>query len=598
MPFCLVLIYKLVFMTKRICIYSFLLIFALFMNSCTKESLRSEKTTIPNSFMPVTEYDKDLANIALALHQSLNDNQFTKTLRNEIMQRPDGDYEVILKSLVNRNISFNKTPLFTSLGNNRLKGSGDGPNFLEKYPKLQIAIPVNAEKWDGSSNLWILYLPSNYKEFSTKEVPAISPEGKSTMFNIEKQPDFPVIVIGQNERSNENGDLKFCYDLLHEKVKLNPLSLHSKDDGGFTSFSATPVQNAMAVSLFWNLNYPSELEPFDHYFEIYRDDLKGSGFQKIGEAESWQSFYYDYDNILPSSTYAYYVVARVDNEQTYNHDYYNFLFYSIADEAAIPQIPNFASNLSVDCIAPNTMRLVWTINNTSNWTNLRIERFTAYNPIPVVVAELPVTAINYTDYLASPYPSYGVSYRYNLVVYNVNNNAQQAYYCDEMLSNRISAQQLKLTHVQFNTFDDMRRYESWILGAPEVMLSVNTVLNNNPQNIINNSNIGSSTATTGWDWDKDICQWITTDSKVFTISLNEDDGGGWAPIEVNLGNTVKATLPMGIELSKTFNIKTTIPNWDKDDFIGTGYLYWWDNADGKDVQCGSFCKVTLKSVQN
>lgn len=578
--------------------YCFLLFFPLLFSSCNKESVIPETQTLLESNIPVNrEYDKSVSQIALAVHQSLNDNQFGNALKNAVMARPDGDYEVILKSFVNKNTVLNKTPLLTCLGANELNVKGDGSNVLEKYPKLQISIPVNAEKWDGKSKLWVLCLPSNYDEFVTKEVPAISPEGKETMFNIEKQPDFPVIVIGQNERSNINGDLKYEYNLLHEKVKSNILPLNSKSGYGFESFSATPVTNAMAVSLDWTFNYPEELQPYDHFFEIYRDDLTGGGFQKIGEADGWQSSYYDYNDVLPTRTYIYFLIARVDYDQTYNRDYYSNFDYSNTDEAAIPQIPTFTSYFSVECIAPSVMDIRWTINNLSNWTNLKIERYTGYNPIPELVSELPITTIHYFDYLSNPDPAYSVKYRYTLTVYNVNNNASQAIYCDEMLSNRIDYQALNVTAIQFNSWDDMRRYESWILGAPEIQLFVNKVINDTPHVITDNANIGGPAATV-FGLNFNICTWDKSDAKVYTISLNEDDGGSIAPIEISLGSTAKVTLPMGIELSKTSNIKTTLNLRNNDDFIGTGYLYWWDNADGKDVQCGYYCKATIVSVPN
>lgn len=561
-------------------------------NGCDEESFTPLRSTIPESNMLVdSAYDIAVEEIAVALHQSLKDNQFCKTLKNEIILRPDGDYEVILKSFVKENDDLNNTALFTCLGSNEIKGTGGN----EKYPKLQIAMPVNAEKWDGSSKIWILYLPSNYEEFLTKEVPAISPEGVKTMFNVEKEPDFPVIVIGQNERSNENGDLKFAYNMLREKVKFNILGLHSKDAEGFTSFSATPVNNAMAVNLDWTFIYPDYLEPYDHYFEIYRDDLLGSGFQKIGEADSWQSFYYDSD-VLPTRTYAYYVVAKVDIYQTYNHYDYEAYFYSESDDAAIPQIPTFTSNFAVECIAPNTMQLTWTINNISNWTNLAVERSTNYNPTPVIIAELPLTAISYLDNLVSPSPSYGVSYRYTLRVSNINNGAQQAYYCDEMLANRINYQALKVTRIQFNSFDDMRRYEAWTRGAPEVMLSVNKVVNGTASTIVSNVEIGGQ-ASSGFDVNYPICEWQETDAKVYTVSLNEDDGGSFDGLEISLGATAKLPKIFGIEISTTFSVKTTLFKRNNDDYIGTGYLYWWNNAAGKDVNCGAYCKATLKSVQ-
>lgn len=166
-------------MIKKLCIYSFWLSFVLYAISCNKEHLNSEKTAMPKANLPVdTVYDRQIAEVAQAVHQSLTDNQFCKTLKEEVMHRPDGDFEVILKSFAKKMPGFSNTAVYASLGGNKLKSTNGTLEVLEKYPQLQIAIPLNAEKWDGVSKLWVLYLPSNYDDLTTKEVSAISPEGK------------------------------------------------------------------------------------------------------------------------------------------------------------------------------------------------------------------------------------------------------------------------------------------------------------------------------------------------------------------------------------------------------------------------------------
>jgi hypothetical protein len=580
-------------MIKRLCILIIISGFTLFISSCKKEA-PAPGQSLPSLYsVPDNDYDKNLENIAVALNQSLDNAQFCKTLKSEVLLQADGDYEVILKSFVKRNENIINTLLYSSLGGDASKGAS-GISALEKYPKMQIAMPVNAEKWDYSVKPWILMLPEDYDDMTVKEVPAISPQGKKVMFKIDKEPAFPVIVLGSNERSNNNGDLKFEYNRLRQEVKFNRLEARAKDVEGFTAFSATPVTNAMAVCLNWTFVYPDYLQPYDHFFEIYRDDLTGAGFQKVGEASAWQTSYYDYDNVLPTRTYIYYVIVKVDDCQTYNREQYEIFYYSNTDEAALPQIPTFTNNFNVDCIAPATMMLTWTVNNISNWTNLNIERYTAYNPIPVVIATLPITAVNYTDIIENPNPPNGVTYRYILSAFNSNNGFQQQYYCDEMLANRISSQTLKVTKIQFNSFDDMRRYEPWTKGAPEINMSVNKVVNGVDNKVMNDQRIGGP-ASSGFDCDVIICEWDKTDAKVYTVSLIEVDNGG-GTLEINLGLTAKLPKIFGVEISTTFNIKGSISKGSGDDYIGTGYLYYWDNANGKAVSCGSYCKATLKSV--
>jgi hypothetical protein len=191
-----------------------------------------------------------------------------------------------------------------------------------------------------------------------------------------------------------------------------------------------------------------------------------------------------------------------------------------------------------------------------------------------------------------------VKYRYRLTVSNATNNATQEIYCEEMLSNRIDNQSLKLTHIQFSSFSVMRSYEPWYAGAPEVAMSIKKVINNVAVEVIPPTPIGGEQSS-GYNIDYSICEWSRLDAKVYTISLIETDpSSDLKEVEVSLGNSVKIPNSLGIEASVNYGLKAKLEMGDDDKFIGTGYLYWWDNADGKDVQCGPYCKATMMSVQN
>ena len=68
-------------MFKKICMLSFWLFFAVFSNSCNKEPLEPKPSNIPESIMSIDiEYDKTIADVALAVHQSLDDKLFRESL--------------------------------------------------------------------------------------------------------------------------------------------------------------------------------------------------------------------------------------------------------------------------------------------------------------------------------------------------------------------------------------------------------------------------------------------------------------------------------------------------------------------------------------
>lgn len=141
----------------------------------------------------------------------------------------------------------------------------------------------------------------------------------------------------------------------------------------------------------------------------------------------------------------------------------------------------------------------------------------------------------------------------------------------------------------------MRRYESWLGGGPEVIFSMfNVNASGVSDKRISEQPVGGP-ASSGFDVNWSMFQWNRSDPKVFTIALNEYDPGGSGSLELSLGLTAKTPKVLGVELSTTFGIKGTINFTSNDEYIGTGYLYYWNNADGKAVQCGPYCKATFVS---
>jgi Protein of unknown function (DUF3103) len=73
-------------------------------------------------------------------------------------------------------------------------------------PLLNISVPVNIEKWNTGSFEPLVVVQSNIKDESKlKLIKAFDKHGKIHMLDAQKAPDFPVVVVGFNERNEVVG---------------------------------------------------------------------------------------------------------------------------------------------------------------------------------------------------------------------------------------------------------------------------------------------------------------------------------------------------------------------------------------------------------
>jgi len=72
---------------------------------------------------------------------------------------------------------------------------------IENVPLLQISLPVNFEKWDGESTILVAYTPLTIDDIEVEEIYAYDSEGNEHVLDAKTPPDFPVMVVGINERN-------------------------------------------------------------------------------------------------------------------------------------------------------------------------------------------------------------------------------------------------------------------------------------------------------------------------------------------------------------------------------------------------------------
>ncbi len=161
-----------------------------------------------------------LREIAQGLASMLGDVQVRRTLKEQVGKKFDGDFDVLYRDLANGPAGSGQTfreALGSAVGKvrkseGRLTGGravlGDLDNLASALPRLQISIPVGFESWNAEeSALLVAFVPMDVADEDLVEVEAFDVAGRRHLLDVLTAPDFPVVVVGLNERTDRNGYL-------------------------------------------------------------------------------------------------------------------------------------------------------------------------------------------------------------------------------------------------------------------------------------------------------------------------------------------------------------------------------------------------------
>ena len=192
----------------------------IFVMQCGKEQITEPETAVEISDESITyeiedieAYSNALAKrsmnfvneirlkyFAKALAKELRDPNVCRLLKEEIGKRFDGDYDALWESVRDRKIG--RRGKFRDLIMKRLGGKDAliKMDEIEEVPLLQVSCPVNFNKWDGESPVLVAYEILTIDDMEWKEVYAYDAEGNEYVLDAWEEPEFPVIVVGRNER--------------------------------------------------------------------------------------------------------------------------------------------------------------------------------------------------------------------------------------------------------------------------------------------------------------------------------------------------------------------------------------------------------------
>ena len=218
--------------------------FACLLSSCDKNDgvVSPDSVPVGNISAEQVQYDPQMDAIAKALAASMGEESVRTLIKTEALKKFDGDYDILYQKIGNQNVG-GKT-LSTLLNENSQKGNEKSrtlpiSQFAVQMPLLNIGVPVNAEKWNTSNfEPLVVISPSSVVKDETKLtlVKAYDKAGKVHWLDAKKAPDFPVVVVGLNERveilANGIASIKKGLIFTNNGEDKKQVELYEDPDGG------------------------------------------------------------------------------------------------------------------------------------------------------------------------------------------------------------------------------------------------------------------------------------------------------------------------------------------------------------------------------
>jgi hypothetical protein len=454
---------------KNLIVFAMVAAALIIFNGCQKEVFNASDDTpeqlgITKSFLnsefEKQEYNKFIKKFAKALAKSLEDKELRKTLKNEALLEIDGDYDVIWKDFKHYKIKTSngkeavKDIIAVKLNAKKEKEKNiqEINNFGEKYKKFQISVPVKCEEWDVDNYCpYVAFLQADYNE-KMEVIEAFDVKGNTIELSNKQIPDYPVIVIGLNERSNDRGEI------LDQYLNLKSIPIGGCDPlNSPTNLTASTTGNSIKLS--WSQNLPVTLSCIRGY-KIYRKADGESSFSLLAENTSYSDrVYYDSD-FIPSDanrSFSYYVTAWGPDGES---------LPSSTASAIAPNPPNPVLSFEVKNYAYKTAFLNWDNDNSEYHSETRIYRtIVGSSPSFELYQSYTDNTSDYFDTNLTP----GEKYHYKIVHVNDIDESNAKYDFVQIPYRDINVgSPVYITNISFTDWD----LESWPAGKPEFQIWV------------------------------------------------------------------------------------------------------------------------------
>lgn len=367
--------------------YKYLFIFFIaLISSCSKDDLiQTDPKTINQKEI---EYNNDLKNFCFALQDALKvSKDFRDMIKKEALLKPDGDNDVVLSTILERNIFKNSVNgLRSSLSvRNLMESSIQGiepeptqldsskssiDELLAKYPLLQISIPVNAESWNTSDSIPVItFIPCTNSETELETLTGYLANGDTITLDAITPPTFPVIVICLNERD---------YDGTSKSTVNSSKSAKSMEEITVPAVSnLTGAPTASGITISW----PRALAatPSNTYgYYIYRKAEGESDFVQYRVNNNYMNTNMtDSDPAMTAGKlYSYYVCAYcvdITNGQVVLSEPSNIV------SVLGPNRPGNVLTFSATMNSLSEIQLKWTTDNSQYISNIEVSKHVVDN---------------------------------------------------------------------------------------------------------------------------------------------------------------------------------------------------------------------------
>jgi hypothetical protein len=163
----------------------------------TTATLVDEKSVVQSEDSEVVEAEE----FAKLLASAINGKEVRKFIKDEANKKFDGDFDILVSKVLDSKIG--QVNFKENVEQSSSFGASKGKEIFEKAiknPKLNISVPIQIEKWDESKQQLLVAIAVGYIDGETKFVKAFDSKGRLYLIDATKEPDVPVIVVGNNER--------------------------------------------------------------------------------------------------------------------------------------------------------------------------------------------------------------------------------------------------------------------------------------------------------------------------------------------------------------------------------------------------------------
>lgn len=169
----------------------------------------SNVTSPPTTEASAETVNTSLETLAKLFAKAVTNVHVRQQIQQGVSERFDGDTNVLYKTLM---AGSQSQVIHQSLAKAQ-EGLTSQATTLEALantmPRLQLAVPAHFDRWDATTYTPLVgYLPTDADDETLEQLTAFDAEGNAHLLDAQSPPDQPVILLSQNERTDDGGALR------------------------------------------------------------------------------------------------------------------------------------------------------------------------------------------------------------------------------------------------------------------------------------------------------------------------------------------------------------------------------------------------------